>query len=65
MKKPVIFLSTCEFSGDMHGAVLLAEIKKLVPEAVFYGVGGKQMAAAGWKLFSTPPIEARLDLPRL
>jgi lipid-A-disaccharide synthase len=54
VKKPVIFLSTCEFSGDMHGAVLLNEIKKLVPEAVFYGVGGKQMAAAGMEVIFDP-----------
>ena len=54
VKKPVIFLSTCEFSGDMHGAVLLAEIKKLVPEVVFYGVGGKQMAAAGMEVIFDP-----------
>jgi lipid-A-disaccharide synthase len=54
VKKPVIFLSTAEFSGDMHGEVLINEIKKLVPEAVFYGIGGKQMAAAGMEVIFDP-----------
>jgi lipid-A-disaccharide synthase len=54
VKKPVIFLSTCEFSGDMHGAVLLGELKKLIPDAVFYGVGGRQMAASGMEVIFDP-----------
>jgi lipid-A-disaccharide synthase len=54
VKKSIIFLSTCEFSGDMHGAVLLVELKKLLPEAVFYGVGGEQMAAAGMEVIFDP-----------
>lgn len=54
VKNPVIFLSTCEFSGDMHGAVLLAEMKKLLPGAVFYGVGGSQMAKAGMEIIFDP-----------
>jgi lipid-A-disaccharide synthase len=47
MKIPVIFVSTFEFSGDMHGEVLVREIQKLRPEASFYGIGGAQLAAAG------------------
>ncbi len=54
MKKPVIFLSTWEFSGDMHGAVLLAELKKLLPEALFYGIGGRKMAEAGMEIIFDP-----------
>lgn len=54
MKKPVIFLSTWEFSGDMHGAVLLAELKKLLPEALFYGIGGIKMAEAGMEIIFDP-----------
>lgn len=54
MKKPLIFVSTCEFSGDMHGEILVQEIKKLCPEAVFYGIGGSRMAAAGVELLLDP-----------
>ncbi len=54
MKKPVIFLSTWEFSGDMHGAVLLTELKKLFPEALFYGIGGKRMAQTGMEIIFDP-----------
>lgn len=50
MKKPVIFISTFEFSGDMHGEVLIREIKAKAPDAVIYGFGGPQMAAAGMEL---------------
>jgi lipid-A-disaccharide synthase len=51
MEKPVIFVSTCEFSGDMHGEVLIGEIRKKLPGAVFYGIGGTKMASAGMELF--------------
>ncbi|HBF36939.1 MAG TPA: lipid-A-disaccharide synthase, partial [Firmicutes bacterium] len=54
MKKPVVFLSTWEFSGDMHGAVLLMELKKLFPEALFYGIGGSKMAEAGMEVIFDP-----------
>ena len=50
MSRPVIFLSTAEFSGDMHGEVLIAELKQIMPEAIFYGIGGPKMAAAGMEL---------------
>lgn len=60
MKKPVIFLSTFEFSGDMHGAVLLAELKKLLPEAHFYGIGGGKMAEAGMEVIFDPTKESTL-----
>ena len=54
MNKPVIFISTCEFSGDMHGEVLIREIKKKAPDAFIYGIGGSQMAAAGMELLFDP-----------
>jgi lipid-A-disaccharide synthase len=54
MDKPLIFLSTCEFSGDMHGEVLIQAIKKRIPGAVFWGVGGPKMAAAGMEVFYNP-----------
>jgi lipid-A-disaccharide synthase len=47
MKNPVIFVSTFEFSGDMHGEVLVREINNILPEARFYGIGGARLAAAG------------------
>lgn len=54
MGKPVIFFSTCEFSGDMHGEVLIKEIRKKAPEASFYGIGGSRMAGAGMELLFDP-----------
>jgi lipid-A-disaccharide synthase len=47
MKNPVIFVSTFEFSGDMHGEVLIREIRKKLPAASFYGIGGARLAAVG------------------
>lgn len=67
-----IFLSTCEFSGDMHGAVLIGELRKIMPAAEFYGVGGPKMAEAGMKIILDPTknstigfIEALKNLRRL
>ncbi|TCL74137.1 lipid-A-disaccharide synthase [Hydrogenispora ethanolica] len=54
MGQPVIFVSTCEFSGDMHGEVLVRELQKLLPEAILYGIGGPRMAAAGVELLFDP-----------
>jgi lipid-A-disaccharide synthase len=50
MKNPLIFVSTFEFSGDMHGEVLVREILALLPQAKFYGIGGARLAAAGMDL---------------
>lgn len=46
-----IFLVACEVSGDLHGAHLISEIRKLMPETEFCGVGGDRMRAAGMRLF--------------
>lgn len=54
MDQPLIFLSTCEFSGDMHGEALINAIRKKLPGAVFWGVGGPRMAAAGMEVFYDP-----------
>ncbi len=54
MGKPVIFVSTCEFSGDMHGEVFVQALRQLLPEVEFYGVGGARMAAAGVDLIFDP-----------
>jgi lipid-A-disaccharide synthase len=72
MKTPVIFVSTFEFSGDMHGEVLVREIQKILPGVCFYGIGGAQLAAAGVDLiFNTIQlstlgfIEAAKNLRRI
>jgi lipid-A-disaccharide synthase len=36
-----------EASGDMHGASLISEIKKIDPDVEFYGIGGDRMISAG------------------
>ena len=46
-----IFLVACEASGDLHGAHLISEIQKLVPNAVFCGVGGARMQKTGMQIF--------------
>lgn len=42
-----------EASGDMHGANLISEIRKLNSEIEFEGFGGKSLEAAGMKLIRT------------
>ena len=44
---PKIMIVAGEASGDMHGAGLAREIKKLVPDARLFGMGGSGMRAAG------------------
>lgn len=39
-----------EASGDLHGAGLVHELKRLAPETEVFGVGGDGMAAAGMEL---------------
>jgi lipid-A-disaccharide synthase len=41
------FIIACEPSGDLHGAHLIEEIKKIESGAEFRGLGGPRMAAAG------------------
>jgi lipid-A-disaccharide synthase len=36
-----------EASGDLYGAELIREVKKLSSDVVFYGVGAKKMREAG------------------
>jgi len=48
------FISTGEHSGDMHGATLVREIKKLDPEAEFRGMGGPLMAGEGVRVLFDP-----------
>jgi lipid-A-disaccharide synthase len=42
-----IFISAGEASGDFYGAELITEIRKQLPDATFFGLGGHEMAAAG------------------
>jgi lipid-A-disaccharide synthase len=47
-KKPLkIFVSAGEASGDMHGANLVRELKRLRPDAIVYGLGGPRLAEVG------------------
>ena len=44
---PRIFLSAGEASGDHYGAGIIAELRARLPDAIFTGLGGAEMAAAG------------------
>ena len=46
--KPKHFLIIAgEASGDLHGSMLVSEIKTCFPEARFTGMGGRRMQKAG------------------
>ena len=45
-----IMMSAGEASGDVHGAGLAREIKKISPSTELFGLGGNLMAAAGVRL---------------
>src|ERR1700721_1331582 len=45
--RPKIFLSAGEASGEHYGALLMTEIRRLAPEAEFFGLGGTRMANLG------------------
>ena len=45
-----LFFSAGEASGDVHGASLAREIKKIAPSTELFGFGGNLMAAAGVRL---------------
>jgi lipid-A-disaccharide synthase len=47
MASPKIFLSAGEASGEHYGALLMAEIRRLAPQAEFFGLGGTRMASLG------------------
>jgi lipid-A-disaccharide synthase len=44
---PHIFLSAGEASGDQYGAELILELRRRIPGATFFGLGGLKMAEAG------------------
>ncbi len=45
-----IFISAGEPSGDLHGANLIRELRRLRPDVEFVGFGGDRMAEAGARL---------------
>src|SRR3984957_12510136 len=47
MASPKIFLSAGEASGEHYGALLMAGIRRLAPDAEFFGLGGTRMASLG------------------
>ena len=44
---PTLFISAGEASGEHYGALLVAALRRRLPEAGFFGMGGERMAAAG------------------
>ena len=46
---PKIFLSAGEASGEQYGAMLIEEIRRLHPEADFFGLGGIRMEKLGMR----------------
>jgi lipid-A-disaccharide synthase len=46
---PLIFLSAGEASGERYGAALMEAIRRRLPEARFFGLGGAAMAGLGFR----------------
>ncbi|MFC1559707.1 lipid-A-disaccharide synthase [Candidatus Margulisiibacteriota bacterium] len=51
---PKLMISAAEVSGDVHGSYLVREIKKILPSASFFGLGGEKLKAAG--------VDVKLDI---
>jgi lipid-A-disaccharide synthase len=49
MPAPRIFLSAGEASGEHYGASLIPAIRRLIPNAEFFGLGGRRMEALGFR----------------
>lgn len=47
MTRQKIFLSAGEASGDHYGSLLIEALRRLAPQAEFFGLGGPQMERAG------------------
>lgn len=54
---PLIYISSGEASGDMHGANLARELHRLAPGARIIGMGGEKMRRAG--------VDVRVDIQDL
>lgn len=46
---PSIFLSAGEASGEHYGASLIPAIRRLIPSAEFFGLGGRRMVDLGFR----------------
>jgi lipid-A-disaccharide synthase len=46
---PLIFLSAGEASGERYGAALMEAIRRRLPDARFFGLGGAAMTALGFR----------------
>lgn len=49
MRAPRIFLSAGEASGEHYGALLIEALRRLAPDAEFFGMGGQRMEALGFR----------------
>ncbi len=47
VENPKIFLSAGEASGEHYGVLLMTAIRRLAPQADFFGLGGQRMASLG------------------
>jgi len=47
--RPKIFISAGEASGEHYAAQLIPAIRKLIPDAEFFGLGGQRMEALGFR----------------
>ena len=57
-KRRKIFICTTDHSGDFHGALLAAALKKEDPQVELCGVGGGKMAGQGVRLLLNPVSHA-------
>lgn len=57
-KRRKIFICTTDHSGDFHGALLAAALKKEDPQIELCGVGGEKMAGQGVRLLFNPVSHA-------
>ncbi|HEX4308573.1 MAG TPA: lipid-A-disaccharide synthase [Acidobacteriaceae bacterium] len=46
---PKIFLSAGEASGEHYGTLVIAALQQLLPDAEFFGLGGRRMEALGFR----------------
>jgi lipid-A-disaccharide synthase len=49
MGQPKIFISAGEASGEHYAAQLIPALRKLAPDAEFFGLGGQRMKALGFR----------------
>jgi lipid-A-disaccharide synthase len=57
---PTFFLTAAEHSGDALGAALMGALRRRYADAVFVGVGGPRMAAAGCRLLANPVARSKM-----